>query len=63
MTESDNYSIVDDVSQSPASMSPLEVLQSCPTQRKELVNALGVVNPSESLLMNFYLDKDEPLFP
>jgi hypothetical protein len=32
--EAHNYSLVDDLAQSPASMSVLEVLQTCPTQRK-----------------------------
>jgi hypothetical protein len=36
-----NYSVVEDLSQTPYAMSALEVLQSCPTQRKSLLTALG----------------------
>ena len=36
-----NYSVVEDLSQTPCAMSALEVLQSCPTQRKALLTALG----------------------
>jgi hypothetical protein len=36
-----NYSMVEDLSQTPCAMSTLEVLQSFPTQRKSLLTALG----------------------
>jgi hypothetical protein len=36
-----NYSVVEDLSQTPCAMSALEVLQSCPTQRKALLTSLG----------------------
>jgi hypothetical protein len=36
-----NYSMVEDLSQTPCGMSSLEVLQSCPAQRKALLTALG----------------------
>ena len=36
-----NYSMVEDLSQTPCAMSALEVLQSCPAQRKALLTALG----------------------
>jgi hypothetical protein len=36
-----NYSVVEDLSQTPCTMSALEVLQSCPSQRKALLAALG----------------------
>jgi hypothetical protein len=36
-----NYSVVEDLSQTPCAMSALEVLQSCPSQRKALLAALG----------------------
>jgi hypothetical protein len=36
-----NYSVVEDLSQTPCAMSSLEVLQSCPSQRKALLAALG----------------------
>jgi hypothetical protein len=36
-----NYFVVEDLSQTPCAMSALEVLQSCPAQRKSLLTALG----------------------
>jgi hypothetical protein len=36
-----NYSLVEDLSQTPYAMSSLEVLQSCPSQRKDLLDSLG----------------------
>jgi hypothetical protein len=36
-----NYSVVEDLSQTPCAMSALEVLQSCPAQRKALLATLG----------------------
>jgi hypothetical protein len=36
-----NYSAVEDLSQTPCAMSALEVLQSCPAQRKALLTTLG----------------------
>jgi hypothetical protein len=38
-----NYSVVEDLSQTPCVMSALEVLQSCPSQRKALLATLGSV--------------------
>jgi hypothetical protein len=38
---SQNYSVVEDLSQTPCAMSVLEVLQSFPAQRKSLLTALG----------------------
>ena len=37
-----NYSVVKDLGHTPCAMSALEVLQSCPLQRKALFSALGV---------------------
>jgi hypothetical protein len=48
-----NYSVVEDLSQTPRSMSSLEVLQSCPAQRKALLTALGsteTCNPGTIML-------------
>jgi hypothetical protein len=36
-----NYSVVEDLSQTPCAMSALEVLQRCPSQRKSLLTSLG----------------------
>jgi hypothetical protein len=48
-----NYSLVDDLAQSSAAMSVLEVLQTCPTQRKSLLSALGAVDPVDTRLITF----------
>jgi hypothetical protein len=48
-----NYSMVEDLSQTPCAMSTLEVLQSCPAQRKALLTALGsteTCNPGTIML-------------
>jgi hypothetical protein len=58
-----NYSLVDDLAQSPATMSVLEVLQTCPTQRKSLLSTLGAVDPSDTRLITFDLDSCEPHLP
>jgi hypothetical protein len=59
--EAHNYSLVDDLAQSPAAMSVLEVLQTCPTQRKSLLSTLGTVDPMDTQLITFDLDSGEPL--
>jgi hypothetical protein len=51
--ETHNYSLVDDLAQSPATMSVLEVLQTFPTQRKSLLSVLGVVEPAYTPLITF----------
>jgi hypothetical protein len=58
-----NYSLVDDLAQSPAAMSVLEVLQTCPTQRKSLLSTLGAVDPVDTRLITFDLDSCEPRLP
>jgi hypothetical protein len=58
-----NYSLVDDLAQSPAAMSVLEVLQTCPTQRKSLLSAMGAVDPADTRLITFDLDSCEPRLP
>jgi hypothetical protein len=48
-----NYSVVKDLSQTPCAMSSLEVLQSCPAQRKALLTGLGsteTCNPGTIML-------------
>jgi hypothetical protein len=44
-------------------MSVLEVLQTCPTQRKSLLSALGAVDPADTRLITFDLDSCEPRLP
>jgi hypothetical protein len=58
-----NYSLVNDLAQSPTTMLVLKVLQTCPTQRKSLLSALGVVDPTDTWLITFDLDSGEPHLP
>jgi len=57
------YNIVDDLAQSPTTISALEVLQSCPSQNKALLQSLGAIDPVDSRLIAFDLDKSEPRLP
>jgi hypothetical protein len=41
----------------------LEVLQTCPTQRKSLLSAMGAVDPADTRLITFDLDSCEPRLP
>ena len=41
-----DYSIVEDLAQDPCAMSALEVLQTWPTQLKELLSAIEGLNPT-----------------
>ena len=43
---SQNYNVVEDLVESPSTMSTLEVLQNCPTQTKALFSAIGCMDPS-----------------
>ena len=47
------YNVVEDLAQAPCAMSTLEVLQSCPTQRKNLSTAFGALDPENSNLIYF----------
>ena len=58
-----NYNIVDDLAQYPLAMSTLEVLKTCPSQRKALLYDLGVIKPSVYRLITFDLDQGEPRIP
>ena len=48
-----NYSVVEDLAQAPCAMSTLEVLQSCPTQRKALLSSIGAIDPNDTGLIMF----------
>ena len=54
---------MDDLAQTPTTMSALEVLKTCPTQWKALLAALGVVDPSDSKLITFDIEKEDPCMP
>ena len=47
-----NYFVVKDLGHTPCAMFALEVLQSCPSQRKALLSALGVNDDNVSLSSN-----------
>jgi hypothetical protein len=48
-----NYSLMEDLSQSPYAMSTMEVLQSCPSQRKALLSSLGATEITNSRMIVF----------
>ena len=48
-----NYSIVEDLAQIPCTISSLEVLQSCLAQQSSLLSVIGIVDPSNSLVLTF----------
>jgi hypothetical protein len=58
-----NYSLVDELAQSPAAIFVLEVLQTCPSQRKSLLFALGEIDTTDTQLITFDLDNGEPCLP
>ena len=57
-----NYSVVEDLAQTPCAMSALEVLQSCLAQRDALLAALGSMD-SSSLMEKFHLSDVEIHLP
>ena len=44
-------------------MSTLELLQSCPTKRKNLLTSLGDTDPSDTDLIHFNLENLKPILP
>ena len=50
------YNIVEYLAQEPCVMSTLEVLQSCPTQQKNLLIALGALDPNKTNLIHFNVE-------
>jgi hypothetical protein len=57
--EAQHYSIVEDLTQAPCSMSTLEVLQSCPSQMKALLSTIGRIDPSKSNIIYFDIEHSE----
>jgi len=53
------YSIVDDLAQSPAAMSTLEVLRMCPSKWKALLSSLGVMDPQDNQMIFFHAEKSK----
>jgi hypothetical protein len=58
-----NYSIVEDLAQALSTMSTLEVLQSFPIQWKELLKAIGGIDPTDTNLIFFDLEDHIPRLP
>jgi hypothetical protein len=58
-----NYSVVEDLSQTPCAMSALEVLQSCPAQRKALLTALGSTETCNPGTIMLYTTDLKPRLP
>jgi hypothetical protein len=58
-----NYSIVEDLGQTPCAMLALEVLQMCPSQRNVLLYALGALEPSGSKFIKFDVTNVKPRLP
>jgi hypothetical protein len=58
-----NYNIVENFSQAPSAMSALEVLQSCPAQRKALLKSIGGIDPTDTNLIIFDLEDNIPRLP
>jgi hypothetical protein len=58
-----NYIIVEDLAQEPSAMSALEVLQSCPAQRRALLKAIGGIDPTDENLIVFDLAEHIPRLP
>jgi hypothetical protein len=58
-----NYNIVEDLAQAPSAMLALKVLQSCPTQRKELLKAISGIDPTDTNLIIFDLEDQIPRLP
>ena len=54
-----SFSIVDELAQSSVTISMLELLQSCPSQIKALLSALGVVDPADDQLIFFDAHQSE----
>jgi hypothetical protein len=58
-----NYSIVEDLGQTPCVMSALEVLQTCPSQRNALLSTSGALEPSGSKIIKFDVMDVKPRLP
>lgn len=63
MLELHNITILLGLAQAPSAMLALEVLQSCPTQRKSLLSTIGAIDPSDSSMITFNLGNHVPCLP
>jgi hypothetical protein len=60
---SQNYSVVEDLSQTPCAMSSLDVLQSFPSQRKNLLAALGSAKTCNTQMIMLDTTELKPRLP
>jgi hypothetical protein len=58
-----NYRIVEDLAQAASVMSALEVIQSCPAQRRALLKEIGGIDPTDTNLIVFDLEDHIPRLP
>ena len=58
-----NYYVVEDLGHTPCATSTLEVLQSCPSQRKALIFSLGVNDDDSSFVIKFETAGLQPRLP
>ena len=54
-----NYNIVEDLAQAPSVMSALEILQTCPAQRKAFLSAISGIDPQDFMLAIFDMEKSQ----
>jgi hypothetical protein len=59
----ENYFVVEDLSQTPCTMSALEVLQRCPSQRKALFSTLGLAETCNSRTIMVDTSNLKPCLP
>lgn len=60
MRATQHYNIMEDLVQEPSAMLALEFLQTCPSQMKELLSAIGGIDPTISNLITFNLKNHVP---
>ena len=58
-----NYSLVDDLAQSPTTMFVLEVLQTCSSQHKSLLSALKAIDTADTQLITLIQIMENHVFP
>jgi hypothetical protein len=58
-----NYSIIEDLGQTPWTMSSLEVLEMCPSQRNAILSTLGYLDPCGSKFIKFDVMDVNPHLP
>ena len=63
MWDAQHYNIVEYVTQASCAISALEVLQSFPTQQKDLLTTIGAIDYASASLLFFDLENNEPHLP